>query len=119
MGVGGDGLAEASLATGDGKLLDERGGGDEERVEAVLDGSVGDGDGEMRLPTTGLAVEDHRASRGDEVGREAGADERHPDRGLGGEVEVVDASRRGAGVSNRPLEMVRQRSPIGMVSSIG
>jgi hypothetical protein len=95
VGVARDCLAEAALAAGDGELLDERGGGDEEGVEAVLDGPVGDGDGEVGLPAAGLAVEDERAPLGDEVGREVGADEGEPDRGLVGEVEVVDGLEEG------------------------
>lgn len=95
VGVVGDRLAQAALAAGDGKLLDERGGGDEEGVEAVLDGPVGDGDGEVGLPAPGLAVEDERPPLGDEVGREVGADEREPHGGLVGEVEVVDGLEEG------------------------
>jgi hypothetical protein len=74
--VGGEGLAELAVAAGDGQLVDEVGAGREERVEAVLQGPVGDRDGEVSFPAAGLALEDDGASPGGEVGREEG-----PDRG--------------------------------------
>jgi hypothetical protein len=67
MGVGGQGLSEASLAKGGGEIVDELGGGREVRVEAVLDGAVGNGHREMSLTAAWLAVQDKAASLGDEV----------------------------------------------------
>jgi hypothetical protein len=70
--------------------LDQLGRGREERLEAVLDGAVGDRDREVGLPATGLAMKDQRAALADEVGAEIRADERGPQTRLQREVEVVD-----------------------------
>ena len=78
------------------------GGGDEEGVEAVLDGAVGDGDRQVGLAAAGLAAEDQAAALGDEVGREGGAEQLQAQRRLVGEVEVVDGlEEREAGVARR------------------
>jgi len=58
-----------------GKRLDELGRGCEERLEAVLAGAVGDGDGEVGLSAAGLAVKDERAAFADEVWTEVRTDE--------------------------------------------
>src|SRR3712207_659590 len=49
VGVPNEGLREPTFPESAGELVDELGGGDEERVEAVLYGAVCDGDGEMGL----------------------------------------------------------------------
>jgi hypothetical protein len=61
-------VGELTIARSDREILDELGGGDEERVEAVLDRAVADGDREVRLPASRLTVEDQVAPVGDEVG---------------------------------------------------
>jgi len=48
-------LAEAAVATGAGEVVDEGGGGGEEGLEAVLDGAIGHGDGQVRLPSAASA----------------------------------------------------------------
>ena len=63
-------------ARGDGEVLDDFGRSDEERVEAVLDRAVADGDGDVGLAAAGLAVKDERAAVGDEVGRQRRAEQR-------------------------------------------
>ena len=45
--IGLEGFGEAALAAGAGEIVDERGRAGEEGVEAVLDGLVGDGCGQM------------------------------------------------------------------------
>lgn len=95
MGVVGHGLAELPLPACDGELLDEGGGRHEVRIEAVLDRAVRDRDGEVSLAATGPALKDEGAPLGHEVGREEGADHRHPDGRLVGEVEVVDGLEEG------------------------
>ena len=42
-------LTQVSLPAGCGEIVDERCGSDEESIEAILDGAVGDGRREMRL----------------------------------------------------------------------
>jgi hypothetical protein len=104
MGVGREGLHEASLATGAREIVDERGGGGEERLEAVLDGAVREGDGEVRLAAARLAGEDQATALGDEVGRERGAEQREPQRRLVREVELLDGLEEGeAGAAREPL----------------
>ncbi len=44
-------LAQPTEATGGGEIVDEMGGGGEERGGAVLDGAVRDGDRQMRFPS--------------------------------------------------------------------
>jgi hypothetical protein len=78
VGVLREGIAEAALLAGVGEIVDERGGGDEAGIEAVLDGAVSDRHGEVRLPAAGLAVEDEVAAFGDEVGAEVRAEHREP-----------------------------------------
>ena len=75
MGVGGESLGQAPGAKGGRELVDELGGGDEESVESVLDGAVGDGHGQVGLAAAGLAREDQAAALGDEVGAESGAEQ--------------------------------------------
>ena len=93
--VAGERIGEPTLARGDGEVLDELGGGDEEGVEAVLDRAVADGDGDVGLAAAGLAVKDERAAVGDEVGRQRRAEQRELDGALVGEVEVVDGLEEG------------------------
>jgi len=105
VGVAGEGLCEAARAEGGGEVIDELGGGDEEGIEAILDGAVGDGDGEVGFASTGLADEEKGAAVGDEVGGEHGADEGEAERGLEGEVEVVDGLEEGeAGAASESLD---------------
>ncbi len=47
--VAGKGLDEATVASRGGEIVDERRSRHEERVEAVLDGAVRDGNGEVSL----------------------------------------------------------------------
>ena len=70
VSVLGDGFAETAMPASHRELLDERRGGDEERVEAVLGRPVGDRYRQVRLPPARLAGEDERASLRDEVGGE-------------------------------------------------
>lgn len=52
------------------EVVDELCAVDEERLETVLHGAVRDGDGEVSLAATRLALEDDRVALGDEVRRE-------------------------------------------------
>jgi hypothetical protein len=70
-------------------------GGGEAGLEAVLDGPVGDGDGESGLSGAGGAGEDEAAALGDEFGPEEGAEELEAHGGLEGEVEVLDGAEEG------------------------
>lgn len=44
MGIGGESLGQPAGAEGGREVINEFGGGDEARVEAVLNGTTGDGD---------------------------------------------------------------------------
>lgn len=93
--VGGQGRAEPPAAEGSRQGIDEFRGGHEARVEAILDGPIGERDGEMRFPAPRLARQDQIAALGDEVRGERGAEEREADRRLPREVEVVDGLEEG------------------------
>ena len=99
------GLAHAVARRGR-DVVDERGGVDEERVESVLDRAVREGDGEVRLPASRLAVEDERTAFGDEVVREERTEHGGAQRRLQAEVELVDRLEeregRGAGLPVQP-----------------
>ncbi len=56
----------------------------------MLDRAVRDGDRQVRLAASGLAVQDQGAAVGHEVGPEIRAQQRRPELGLQREVEVVD-----------------------------
>lgn len=90
MGVGRQDVAELTSPRGAGELLDEGRRGGEARLEAVLDGAVGDGDGQMRLAGPARPAEDQAVARRDELGAQEAAEERQPHRRLEGEVVLVD-----------------------------
>src|SRR5712691_3383439 len=90
VSIGRERLLEVSSLASIGEILDEFRRGGEERLEAVLDGSVPDGHRQMGLSSAGLAVQDQRPSLGDEVQPEVGADYRFPECRLQREVELVD-----------------------------
>ena len=94
-------LAQTALSAGAREVVDELGSCHEARVEAELDGSVGDGDGQVRLPSTRPAVEHDVLPLGEEVRREHRAEHRDAQGRLEGEVEVVDRLQEGeAGVAS-------------------
>jgi hypothetical protein len=98
-------FGEATGASGVGELLDELHGRGEASLEAVLDGSVGDADGESSLPGSGGSGQDEVASFGDEFRSEEGAEEPETDGGLEGEVEVLDGAEEGeAGLAHGALD---------------
>ncbi len=88
-------FAQVALTAGAREVVDELGAVDEERVEAVLERAVRDGDREVRLAASGLAREDDRVALGDEVGREERADRGEPQRGLVLEAELLDGAKEG------------------------
>jgi hypothetical protein len=103
--VGMESLTEAAMDAGGGEVVDEGGGSAEEGVEAVLNGAVGDGDGQVGLAAAWLAGEDEAAAIGDEVRGEVRADEGEADGGLEGEVEILDGFEEGeAGLAGKALK---------------
>ena len=90
--VDGECVAELSFATRRREIVDELGGGGEECVESGLQCAVRDGDREMRLAASGLALEDDRAAFGNEVRREERADGSEPKRRLVTEVVLLDGA---------------------------
>jgi len=99
--VPGQRLRESTLAESRGQVVDELCRGDEERIKAVLDGAVGDRDGEMGLPAARLAHQDEIAHLCHEVWRQGGAEERKSDSRLIGEVEVIDGLEEGKACATR------------------
>ena len=90
---------------GPGEGLDHLGGAGEQGLVAVLDGAVGDGDGEVSLAGPGRPAEDQAATLADQLGAEATAEQLQPDRALEGEVELLDgAQEREAGLAHRTLD---------------
>src|SRR5919106_2201547 len=63
---------------------------DKQRIEAVLDGAVGKGHRQMRFATTRFPAKDHTATLRDEIRGERRTQERQTDRGLHGEIEIID-----------------------------
>ena len=82
--------AEAPGLAGGGQVVDEFGGGDEAGSEAVLDGAVGDGDGEVGLASAGLALEDQAPAFAHEFGTKEGAEVALAQDGLEREVVFLD-----------------------------
>jgi hypothetical protein len=56
LGVLREGTGERPLSEGGGQVVDELSRGDEERIEAVLDGAVGDGHGQVGLAAAWLPM---------------------------------------------------------------
>jgi hypothetical protein len=85
-------------------VVDHLGGGDEQRLETALDMLVGGGNREMGFTPPGLSDEDQRSSVGNEIRREDRAEQIQPQRGLEGEIELLDRlQEREAGVGARAL----------------
>jgi hypothetical protein len=57
-------VGELPLPERSGEIVDERGGGGTEGIEAVSDRAVGDGDRQVRLPAAGFARKKERSSVG-------------------------------------------------------
>jgi len=79
----------------------ERGGGHEARVVAVLDGTVGERDGDVGLAALRSARQDEVATLAHELGPEERAELLAPDRALEREVEFLD------GLEVRKVRLVR------------
>ncbi len=90
VGVRRQGGRQFARAEGGREVVDERGRRGEEGIEAVLNRAIGDGDGQVGLPASGLAGEDERPPVGHEIGREGRSQDGHPQRALVGEIEIVD-----------------------------
>jgi hypothetical protein len=105
MRVGRQDVAEPALAGGGGQLVDEGGRRGEAGLEAVLDGAVGDGDGQVRLAGATGPAGDQAKALGDELGPEDAAEQSQADAGLEGEVELLDGLQEGeAGAPHAALD---------------
>src|SRR5262249_30440756 len=93
--VGSQGLTEPSLARSVGEFLDEIIRLPKEGGAAVLDGLIGNGDGEVRLAHSRGSAEDEITTFSDELRSKVGAQERDLYRGLEGEVKVLDGGEEG------------------------
>jgi len=73
VGVAGQPLGEPPVSKGRGEMIDEFDDGDEVGVEVVLYGAIGNGDGQVSLAASRLALEDQRPAFRDDVGGEGRA----------------------------------------------
>lgn len=90
MGIGREDVAEPAFARGRGELVNEGGRRGEPCLEAILDGAVGDGDGEMGLAGAARPAGDETAALSHELGAEDAAEQGEADAGLEGEIKVLD-----------------------------
>ena len=88
-------FAELAVARCLGEVVDEVGCGGAAGVEAVLNGAVCDGDGEVGFSAAGWSRQDQVAAFSDELGAEVGAEPCPTDAGLEGEVELLDGLEEG------------------------
>jgi hypothetical protein len=75
MRVRGERRGKASGAKGRRQIIDQFRGRHKERIKAVLNRAVREGDRQMRFPPTGLAIQDQTVAFRREVGRQRGAEE--------------------------------------------
>src|SRR6266571_9002550 len=109
--VGGERLLQPSLLAGVGEIFDQFRRRSKKRLEAVLDGTIADGHGQMRLPAPGLAVEDEGASLADQLGSQTRAEQRQAQRGLEREIELLH------GLEERKVGAPRQMLQTRLLSS--
>ena len=88
--VDGQDVAQLPTPRGAGEVVDERRRRREDGLEAVLDGSVGEGHGQVGLAGAAGAAQDQAVAVGHKLGAEEGAEQRQADGGLEGEVVLVD-----------------------------
>ena len=93
-----------------GQIIDQRGGGGEVGIEAVLNGAIGDGHRQVRLSAAGFARENQRAALGDEVRRERRAEHGQSQGGLIEKVEIID------GLEKRKVRPPRQAREAGLAA---
>ena len=79
-----------SLVTRIGKIFDEFCGRGAERLEAILDGTIADGHGQMSLSPAGLSVEDQGSPLGNKIRSQVGTEQRLRERSLQTKVELID-----------------------------
>jgi ATP-dependent Clp protease ATP-binding subunit ClpC len=70
-------------------MLDEFGGRSAKSLEAILDGAIANGHGEMSFAAALLAVEDQGAALGDKVRSQIGTEQRLPQSRLQSEIELI------------------------------
>jgi hypothetical protein len=80
---------------GVGQILDEFGGGGAKGLEAILDGAIANGHGEMSFAAARLAVKDQGAALGNEVRSQIGTEQRLPQSGLQSEIELINGLEEG------------------------
>ncbi|MGA8191022.1 MAG: hypothetical protein WB776_24140, partial [Candidatus Sulfotelmatobacter sp.] len=68
---------------------DEFGGGGAKGLEAILDGAIANGHGEMSFAAAGPAVKDQGAALSDEVRTQKGTEQRLPQSRLQSEIELI------------------------------
>jgi hypothetical protein len=89
----------------DRERLDHLGGAGAQRLVAVLDGAIGDGDPEVGLAGAGGPAQDQAPALADQLRPEVAAEQLQTHRGLEREVEVLDgAQEREASLPDRALD---------------
>ena len=90
MSVSQQRILQLSSFAGIGKILDEFRGGDAEGLEAILDGTIANGDGQVRFPSAFLPMENQRASFGDKIRPQVGTEQRLAQGLLQTEVKLIN-----------------------------
>ena len=90
LAVGDRGLGQAAFSGRYDEIVDQGSRGSETGIKAALDGADGNGDGQCRLTSTGLAAEDEVAAFGHEFAAEVRSQEIAPQSGTECEVEFLD-----------------------------
>jgi hypothetical protein len=93
--VGDQRRAEGVLSKGLGEIVDQSCSGGEQAVIAILNGAIGDSDGQMGLATARFAEENEIASLGNELRAEIGTEQRESQGRLQRKVELVDGLEKG------------------------
>jgi hypothetical protein len=90
MNIRRQGVGEPPAAKGSREIINEFGGGDKPRVEAILNGPIPDRDGQMRFAAARLPDEDQTATVGHEIRRKGRALEGEPDDRLMRKIDIID-----------------------------
>src|SRR6266436_1383854 len=93
--VGGQRLLQKAFGAGVRQMLDEFGGRGAKSLEAILDGAIARGHGEMSFAAALRAVEDQGAALGDEVRSQIGTEQRLPQSRLQSEIELINGFEEG------------------------
>src|SRR5215469_1423795 len=90
MSVSQQRILQLSSFAGIGKILDEFRSGDAEGLEAILNGTIANGNGQVRFPSAFLPIKNQRASFGDKIRPQVGTEQRLAQGLLQTEVKLIN-----------------------------